>query len=144
MWRKKIEQLGIGNRLLTPAKKESLQDLTTALNVSLPQELYDLLEETGGVLGVHGERILPPDEIANCNLELRADSDYDDLYMPFDHMLIFASAGSGDLFFYPIQGDGRINRGDVFVWHHETDSRQWVAANLDQFVENLLGGKINV
>ncbi len=77
-------------------------------------------------------------EVIEENLELRAYPDQNNLYMSFESMLCFMPDGGGDLFFCPIQGDGKVNRSDIFVWKHETDSREWVAPNLQQFLETRL------
>ena len=54
----------------------------------------------------------------------------------------FAHESNGDQFFFPIQANGRINRKDIFVWNHESDEREWVANNLEQFVEQWFGEKL--
>jgi len=62
--------------------------------------------------------------------------------MTFEACFFFADAGNGDQFFFPIQADGRINRPDVFVWDHESDSREWVANRLRHFVEEWFSGRL--
>jgi len=90
----------------------------------------------------YGAGIWSVARLLETNLQMREDSRGSDLYMVFDNLLLIADAGNGDLFAYPIQGDGAINRPDIFLWDHETDSRQWVAGSLQQFVERWFGGEL--
>lgn len=69
--------------------------------------------------------------------------DYRDIFMPFDHLLFFSDAGNGDLFGYVIL-NGSIQRDDIFVWDHETDSRKWIAFSLKDFIEGWANGRISV
>lgn len=106
-----------------------------ALSLPVPDELRALWQEANGVRDRYGPMIWSTQAIIEENLELRAYPDQNDLYMTFESMLCFMDDGGGDLFFFPIQADGRVNRPDIFVWKHETDSREWVASSLRQFVE---------
>jgi hypothetical protein len=54
-----------------------------------------------------------------------------------------ADAGNGDQFAFPIL-DGVARRSDVYVWNHEDDSRSWVAASLQAYLEGLLDGTIPI
>ncbi|MFD8376978.1 SMI1/KNR4 family protein, partial [Streptomyces sp. NPDC059688] len=80
------------------------------------------------------------EQIASDNRTLRDDAALATLYMPFAPLLFFADAGNGDLFALL----SRIDRLDVFVWNHETDSRTWVAPSLAKYVEWRLTGKIEL
>ena len=54
--------------------------------------------------------------------------------MPFDCLLFFGEEGSGELYAYVIT-EGAIRRPDVFLWEHETDSRQWYAARMQNYLQ---------
>lgn len=144
MWRELVEGIGTECTFAPPASEQSLNDIETALGVALPPELRSLLLESNGIGDEYSYGIQSAEEIITRNLEMRADSEDDDLYMPFDHLLIFGDAGNGDLFFFPIQSNGEINKPDVFIWNHENDSRQWVASNLEQFVAQWYAGELEV
>jgi SMI1-KNR4 cell-wall len=64
-------------------------------------------------------------------------------YMPFENLLFFADAGNGDQFAYPII-QGASLRSDIFAWDHENDSRTWVAASLQRYIERWLTGKLSL
>ena len=82
------------------------------------------------------------DELACRNRQMRTDSEYQTLYMPFDHLLFFADAGvDGILFaFGPIEGT--IKREDVYLWNPCDDGRPWKAPSLRKYVEGWLGGTL--
>jgi hypothetical protein len=61
----------------------------------------------------------------------RRDPDFARLYMPFQPLLFFADAGNGDQFAFVM----RDRPTDVFVWDHESDSRQMVAPRLATYLE---------
>jgi hypothetical protein len=73
------------------------------------------------------------------NLSFRVSSEVADLHMPFDSRLFFADAGNGDQFALPITATGA--RGDVFVWDHESDSRNWYAGSVEQYLAWWLSGE---
>jgi hypothetical protein len=127
-----------------PASEQSLKGIESALGVALPLDLCTLLLESNGIGDEYGDGIMSAEHVTVCNLQMREDTEQDDLYMPFDHLLFFGGAGNGDLFFYPIQGNGKINSPDIFVWNHENDNRQWVAKNLETFVEEWYGGRLHI
>ncbi len=144
MWRELAERIHPDGSLGPPASELALNDIEAALGVGLPPELRALLREANGIRDRYGNGILSAEQILQRNLEMRSDADQDDLYMPFAPLLFFADAGNGDLFGFPIQGDGNINRPDVFHWNHETDSRVWIAKDLQQFVEKWFSGQLMV
>jgi hypothetical protein len=129
-------------RAAAPASMAAVEEAEEALGVQFPAELRSLLEETDGLVDEYGAGLWSVARLLESNLEMREDSSTSDLYMPFANLLLIADAGNGDLFAYPIQGDGAINRPDIFLWDHETDSRQWVAGSLHQFVERWFGGEL--
>ena len=108
------------------------------LGLILPDELKKLLSETNGVSYDFGAGLIwSAERVIADNIEFRADSEFKDLYMPFDCLLFFGDAGNGDQFAYSIL-NGEIRRSDIFEWNHEDDSRTWSAANLKQYLKNML------
>ena len=144
MWCELVKQVWSQCTFAPPASEQSLHDVEAALGVALPPNLRDLLLESNGFGDRYANGVMSTEQIITCNLELRADAEKDDLYMPFDHLLCFADAGNGDLFFFPVQGNGKINNPDIFVWNHENDNRQSVAKNLKRFVIEWYSGQLHV
>jgi hypothetical protein len=104
----------------------------------------ELFNETNGVFDEYNcPLIWSTNQIIKDNLFFRTFNDYKDIYMPFDHLLFFSDAGNGDLFGYPIL-NGSIQRDDIFVWDHESDSRKWVASSLKDFIEGWANSRITV
>ena len=139
MWREMVERICDDCSFFPPADKNAMDEVEAALGTPAPDSLLGLWRETDGVKNRHGG-IWSVRQAVEQNLELRSYPEQNDLYMSFETMFCFADAGNGDLFFFPVQADGKINRPDVFVWEHETDNRKWVAANLEKFVEQWFHG----
>jgi hypothetical protein len=142
MWRELVISICSDCTFAPPAAEEAMEEVRAALGVAAPQELRDLWSECNGIRDRHGDGIWSAERVVRDNLEMRSYPEQDDLYMSFDSLFIFADAGNGDLFFFPIQADGGIHRPDVFIWDHETDSRNWIAGNLQVFVESWFGGQL--
>lgn len=145
MWREIIQAACADWAFASPASDASLAEIEAALGVALPEELSALLRETDGVSHrEYGYSLLwSAKTILEQNLEFRSYPDQNELYMPFDPLLFFAEAGNGDQFFFPIQAGG-IHRADIFVWDHETDSRTWIASNLQSFIDRWGSGVLSV
>jgi SMI1-KNR4 cell-wall len=141
MWRELIQAISPGCTFEPPASEAVLAEVEEALGVVPPPELRALWLESNGIHKRSGEGIWSAERVIQENLEFRSYPDQNDLYMPFDPLFFFAWVGNGDLFFYPVQAGG-IHRDDVFLWDHETDSRVWVANNLQQFVQQWFSGKL--
>jgi SMI1 / KNR4 family (SUKH-1) len=69
----------------------------------------------------------------------RANPEFARLYMPFD-LLFFADAGNGDQFAFVLRDSRKV----VFVWDHESDSRRWVARDLDTYLTWWLDGTLKL
>jgi hypothetical protein len=134
MWKERVGAVCAACAFGPPAGEAALFEAEKQLEVEFPTELRALLLEMDGVQDEYGSGILSCEEIVTRNLEMREDFASDESYMPFDHLLFFAEDGGGSLHFYPVQSNGRINRPFIFEWDHETDSRTFVAANLEQFI----------
>ena len=144
MWRELISSLSKDCEFNPPAAFFEISAVEESLGVKLPDELKELLKETNGVSGEYGLGVIwTTEEIRKYNTEFRTETDFKDLYMPFDHLLFFADAGNGDQFAFIIL-NGEIRRPDIFVWNHEDDSRTWAASSLYQYLEWWLSGKLKI
>ncbi|MFG3048814.1 SMI1/KNR4 family protein [Streptomyces sp. NPDC048241] len=123
-----------------PASEAALTDCATALGHPLPADLTGLLAAADGVTDEYGtELVFSAERIAAENLALRGGAGFAELYMPFDPLVFFGETGGGDLFALL----ARIDRPDVFVWDHETDSRTWVARSLADYLERSVSGTLD-
>lgn len=77
-------------KLENPATKDELTDIQKCLHVELPNDLYQLLQETNGIEGEYGDFIWSASKIKTENMNMRNIVDFKDLYMPFDCLLFFA------------------------------------------------------
>ena len=144
MWKEYIQSATTGYHFTKPAIKSDISQIKEQLHVDLPTDLLELLSETNGVFDEFNcPLVWSTNQIIKDNLFFRTFNDYKDIYMPFDHLLFFSDAGNGDLFGFPIL-NGSIQRDDVFVWDHESDSRKWVASSLKDFIEGWANSRISV
>jgi hypothetical protein len=138
VWRDRLLALDPEVVLSEPARSDEIEGIERAMGVALPRELATLLAETNGATDRYGAGLVwSTDRLINDNQHFR--SSFGELYMPFDSLLFFADAGNGDQFAFPITVAGA--RDDVFVWDHESDSRRWYAASLDQYLKWWLSGE---
>jgi len=113
-----------------PALPGAIEAAEAALGCRLPDSLREFYAETNGVHAHYGtELVMPLQAAVEENEDLRYSPEYRELYMPFNHMLVFGGAGNGDRFFFPIRADGSI-WFTVFLWDHECDSREYFANGL--------------
>ncbi len=143
MWKITIRSISQNLSFKNPATKNELAEVHKNLQVELPNDLYQLLQETNGVQGEYGDFIWSASKIKTENMNMRNIVDFKDLYMPFDCLLFFADGGNGDLFGYSIL-NGIVQRDDIYVWNHENDSRTWVAPSLETFMKWWESGKIKI
>lgn len=144
IWKNTIRSVSTQVYFKNPATEEEWMSIKEALNVDLPLDLLELFKDTNGVFDEFGcPYVWSTNQIIQDNLFFRNYDDYKDIYMPFDHLLFFSETGCGDLFGYPIL-NGVIQRDDIFVWDHESDSRKWIASSLEDFLEGWISGKISV
>jgi len=141
MWIELVGSLPGPTVFQPPASGESLQRCAAALGHELPADLAALLRESDGIEGEYGAGLVwSAERIASENRTLRTDKEFASLYMPFDPLLFFADAGTGDLFAL-LSG---LRRPDVFAWDHETDSRTWVAPSLAKYLEWWQTGRLKL
>ena len=118
--------LGMNTRAAADA--DALRGAPAALGHPLSEALQDLYGQTDGVLGEDGSvPVMTLAELIHENGEMRRL--FSDLYMPFDHLLVFGQLGNGDLFMHPVLA-GAVQE-DVFHWDHEDDSRTWYAFDVE-------------
>ena len=143
MWKECFKGISEDCTFSNPASNYEIAKVEELFNVRLPQELKEIMLETNGVRGIYDLGLVwSIDLIINENMRYR-----DDLskvhYMPFDNLIFFAESGIGDLFGFPVVGNG-ICKDDVFVWNHEDDSRKWVAPSVSKYIEWWLNGVIKI
>ena len=144
MWIELLANSGKKYKVGTAAVFSDIQSAEAALAIALPSDLVSCLKECGEVIGPYGESLVwPISRIVAENRFFRSNEDFKDLYMSFDPLLFVGDGGNGDQFAYPIQ-NGKINKRDIFVWSHETDSRTAIAPSLERFVEWWLAGRIDI
>ncbi|WP_328708024.1 SMI1/KNR4 family protein [Streptomyces mesophilus] len=121
-----------------PADPMALAAIERDLGSPVPPALRALLLETDGMDGNHMNVVWPAARILEANREFRTFPDFRELYMPFDTLMFFGDNGGGDQFAFV-----RTPRRDdeVFVWDHETDSRDCIAGSLEQYLSDALGSE---
>jgi hypothetical protein len=140
VWKSLIQRLDAECQFASPASPSQIAAAEHSLGVDFPEELRSLLSESDGVVGEYGLGLVwPLERIVADNLGFRGNKEFQQLYMPFDHLLFFADAGNGDQFSFAVNA-GVIRRPDVFAWIHEDDSRNWAAPSLEKYLEWWLSG----
>ncbi|PWI17437.1 SMI1/KNR4 family protein [Streptomyces sp. Act143] len=123
-------------RAATPADPAALDRAEAGLGQRLPPGLRALLLECDGVVGQTGEDVVwSAARILDDNLAFRRTPAFRSLYMPFEPLMFFGDDGGGDQFAF-VRVPERDH--DVFVWDHETDSRSFVAGNLEAYLRHAL------
>jgi hypothetical protein len=134
MWRELASDFP-GVELHEPATESSLTEIENRLGQRIPAPLGDLLMETDGIADQYGtELVWDAAKISHENSDFRSNEDFRSLYMPFNPLLFFGDNGGGDQFAFVRTPE----RGDVFVWDHETDSRTWVSPSLESYLRSAL------
>lgn len=137
-WRRQVAEYGAQLPLAEPADPSTLEEAERTLGLALPIELRQLLAQCNGVSDRYGAAVVwSAAELAPRNAEFRENPAFRELYMPFDTLFFFGEAGNGDQFFYRILA-GDVREFAVYLWDHETDSRQWHASRLEAFLADVL------
>jgi hypothetical protein len=143
MWRD-LAQRSLDAHLADAVSQHDVELAESELGIRLPLELAEFLLESDGIVAVNGVNLVwPLRRIVDDNLAFRANEDFRELYMPFDPLLFFGEAGSGDQFAYVVLA-GEVRAPDIYAWDHENDSRYWVASGLRQFIERCVDGSIRL
>lgn len=140
-WPEHISKSVLGAKfgLVTPAV--DIQHSESRLGVTFPASLRELLAQANGVIDRKNTPLIwTVHDIAEKNLNFRANNEFPDLEMPFDNWLFFGDRGDGDQFAFAIVS-GEIPRTDVFIWDYRTDNRTWFAPSLEALFEKLAGEK---
>jgi len=144
MWRELAQKHSDAVVVNVGVTESEIKRAEKVIGVLFPNDLRACLLESDGLEGEYGLGLIwSLTRIVRENQRFREEEEFKELYMPFDCLLFFADAGNGDQFAFPIQ-DGKVRRGDVFVWNHEDDSRAWVAPSLSEYLEWWLNGKLVV
>ena len=138
-WKQLAKKSDPGVKCGRPSTEERIAKAEQGLGVRLPTGLRDLLLEADGITDENGAHaVWPVAEIERQNKQFRTDEGFRDLYMPFDHLLLFGTDAGSDHFAFAIHADEKIRKNDVYRWHHENDARSWFAACLEQYLEKRL------
>lgn len=136
MWREFIQQCDPRGTFLAPATPAMIAEVESALRIALPDDFKSLLGETNGVRLSQGQWLIwSVEHMLEKNLDFRGNPLYRDMYMPFDSLVLFAEAGNGDLFAFPVLANGHIRDSHVYRWHQVDDSRTWAAENVRRFLQ---------
>jgi hypothetical protein len=134
-WKRLVKKAASDAEFASPASPSQLVTVEQALGIQLPSDLRELLLECDGVIAHYSGIVWSSSEIQKQNLMFRADKDFKELYMPFNHLLFFGGDCGGDQFAFAIHADGQIHKHAIFRWKHETDERVWAANSLQIFFE---------
>jgi hypothetical protein len=134
-WRQRLRAWSRGIQLMAPALSPELAATEAALGTKLPAELRAILAATNGVRTIDAIPIWPTRTIVESNRLFR--EELADVYMPFDSLLFFGDNGKGDHYAYRIVR-GEVDEGNVYCWHHQTDSRVWLSFTIEQLLEHEL------
>ena len=141
MLQKTIRRSDATSEFFPPADYQKILEAEEALKLRLPDELRSALQETNGLTANYGAWLVwPIERIREDNLLFRSKTEFRDLYMPFDHLLFIGEPGNGDQFAYAIL-NGAIPKTDIYWWDHETDSREWFAKSLEDYLVRWLSKK---
>ena len=144
MWKQLVEQYSSSAAWRAPVSESQLDLAEAELSVRFPEELRSCLLESDGIEAEYGLQLVwPLARIVDDNKQFRNNSEFKELYMPFDCLLFFGDAGNGDQFAFLVLS-GQVRKHDVFVWNHEDDSRSWVAPSLARFLEWWLSGELKI
>ncbi len=136
MWRDSISRLFADAIFQPPATATATQQLEDGLQLRLPRDLRSLLLESNGVAAHCSTPLVwSAEEMLEQNRSLRQNSEFVELYMPFNSLLFFGADGGGDQFAYRILG-GRIrDTSGIYRWDHESDNRIWFAQDLEDYFQ---------
>ena len=138
-WKQLAKKSGSGVKCGRPAAEGRIETAEDALGVRFPAPLRELLLEADGVADEYGSHaVWPVAEIRLQNEQFRTNAAFRELYMPFDHLLLFGADDGGDHFAFAIHADGKVHKNDVYRWEHENDARSWFAPRLEHFLEKRL------
>lgn len=130
-WRAIVRRSIPGARFVRGAGHRALASAETALSVTFPSDLRNLLGTTNGLTAEDGTRLVwSVAELVSQNRVFR------DLargeahtYSPFEGLLLFGDEGSGDVFGFHLAAPVQT----IVRWDHESDERATFAQDLEQY-----------
>ena len=149
MWRNTINKLQSGCLYRPPAQHSAIERVEQSLALQLPPDLNEFLRHSDGLIDAEGHKIIwSIEELLEENQAMRSMYQYQQVFMPFDHLLFF----SGNTFsrFNPHLVEfgfayGMTRLGDaypaIFSWEQD-DSRIRVATDLKDFLQSALAGEL--
>jgi hypothetical protein len=128
-----IAELAPETRVRGPAPASAVAWIATFVDISVPNDLVELLLESDGAESQWGGGVVwSAAEMHTINWTFRAQqSTVYTRYAPFNGLLFFADAGNGDQFAF--DRDGKVLR-----WDHETDERRPFAVDLASYLQRRL------
>jgi hypothetical protein len=136
MWRELVAGLFRDAELTSPATEADIRRVETTLGLTLPEDLKGFLVESNGAAGNHGTRLVwSTDQMIEQNRLLRTNTEFAELYMPFDSLFFFGDGGNGDRFGYRVLGGQIRDTSWIFRWDHESDNREWFARGLQDYLD---------
>lgn len=140
MWRELVAELYPKATFAEAATEDRITAAEAELGHPIPHQLASVLQESDGILDVHGGGLIwPIERIVVDNRRFRTNVEYAGIFMPFDPILFFADAGNGDQFGLVVSP---VDRDDVFVWNHVDDSRTWGAADVETYLRWWASGRL--
>ena len=138
-WKQLTKSYASDAKFARPTTETRIVAVEQSLGIRLPAQLREFWLEADGFSADYGSRVIwSVNHLEEQNQQFRTTAGFKDLYMPFEHLLLFGDDSGGDHFAFAIHADGQIHKNVVFRWDHETDSRAWYASRLEQFLETRL------
>lgn len=149
MWRNTINKLQSGCIYSPPAQHSAIQRVEQSLALQLPRELNEFLRDSDGLADADGHKIIwSIEEILVENEAMRGMSQYQQVFMPFGHLLFFSGntfsrfnphlIEFGFAYGMPLIDDSYHG---IFSWEQD-DSRIRVATDLNDFLQSALAGEL--
>jgi hypothetical protein len=147
-WRRLADEAGL--RAVPPPDVSRFHGAEEALGRRLSDSLSELYAQTNGLLDEWGYAyVLSISELVELNRKFR--SQYGDLYMSFNDVVLFGQLGNGDMFFQPSIPEAVASSAsssslprrynEVFVWDHEGDSRTWYGRDVEDAIRRFTAGE---
>lgn len=144
-WKQLAGELAPEGEFGQPASEDRIAAVEMGIRIRLPASLREFLGEADGLIAENGSRVVwSASDILDRNREFRTYEQFRSLYMSFEALLFFGDDFGGDQYAFAIQADGQIHKRDIFRWDHETDSRFWFAARLEQYLGKRLKPRSDV
>ena len=147
MWIELIQELDPYCEFQSSASEDDIGRVEEELKLELPNSLKSLLKETNGVYSTTSylDIVWSTEQILVRNREMRENTEFAEIYMTFQSLLFFASAGvDGILFAYQITASGIVRDKDIIVWYPIEDSRPVLASSLKDYLTRWCKGELRI